>query len=92
MSNIVLNVITAALDTTVYGDIAGEIGRAIAGGDGVAEGVVELGRGRFEILFWYCASCSDIAGILLDRWMMLTFCGGIRCSNDFDVSKLTALL
>ena len=51
MSNIVLNVITAALDTTVYGDIAGEIGRAIAGGDGVAEGVVELGRGRFEILF-----------------------------------------
>lgn len=46
----------------------------------IADGVIELSEGQFEVLFQYNFYSGKI-----QQWRLLMFCDGIRCSHDFNI-------
>jgi|GEM_PF-6293592 len=90
MLNVVSDIITASLNQQNYADILRGVNAELENGFGSAEGVLEFSYPEFELVFWYCVS-ADESDVLLKRWMILTFNGGIRCSNDFDLQELLKL-
>ena len=92
MSDIVLNIIMARLGDRVYCDIIQGISAGLAEDATRAEGILEYDYGVYELVFWFCVSFDEAKEGCLDRWMALTFMGGMRCSNDFDITRLERLL
>lgn len=53
---------------------------------------VELDWNAYSLLFWCSATKNDDCNIVIDRWMMLAFHGGMRCAHDFSIGLLNKIL
>lgn len=92
MLNIVSNIIIASLDNKVYNDIIQGINEQIEEDPSMREGVLEFVYNDFEVVFWFSLPSDGLASMLPEHWMILTFRGGIRCSNDFEISRLIKMI
>lgn len=65
-----------------YRELAAEISEQINGRDSMVCGAVELHFGRFEVIFGFDYKEH------IQRWLLLIFENGVRCSSDFTLEKL----
>lgn len=68
----------------IYGELSDQILQQIEEGE-LEEGVAEYFGADCQVVMWWEA--ASMVPMELKRWMVLSFDGGVRCGNDFSLTK-----